>query len=328
MNWESSEAPILRPRSHHSCVFAKDCLYLFAGYDGENYLFDVKKYNITQNEWKDITPPNSAIHARCGHSGLLCHDKMIIFGGYSGTHHNDVLSFNIEKEDWENEYLVGDYQPTKRWCHSAVMDELHHFMYIFGGFGECKEGKTRLYLNDTHKYDIHQRIWHPVPTIGTIPKRNNHTSVIYDGKMLVFAGSKLNDLWSLDFRNNTWTQIQTSSIQDNQPGNVYGHTACVKGNQMYIFGGRFETYQNEMYRYNLDTGKWTKMKTDGQKPTKRRNHSAVMNPFTNQMYVIGGYSGKYLNEFSVLKLNIVPTKLRISQALEYQHFTDIDIVLQ
>jgi hypothetical protein len=70
------------------------------------------------------------------------------------------------------------------------------------------------------------------------------------------------------------------------------------------------------------------MKTDGQKPTKRRNHSAVMNPFTNQMYVIGGYSGKYLNEFSVLKLNIVPTKLRISQALEYQHFTDIDIVLQ
>lgn len=238
----------------------------------------------------------------------------------------DILEFDLESEKWKEVETKGEI-PSKRWCHTAVFDETHHNMFIFGGFGESLEGKTKLYLNDTFKYDVENQQWYFVKTIGNIPKRNNHIAVIYKDYMFVFAGSKLNDLWRLDLKTNVWQEIKTNGILDNQPGHVYGHTACIKSNQMYIFGGRFETYKNDLYRYNLQTNKWTKMKTEGQKPLERRNHTSVINPYTNQMYVFGGFGGTYLNSFHVLKLNVVPTKLGVFKALSKQEFIDVIINL-
>lgn len=235
-----------------------------------------------------------------------------------------MIEFDLETEKWKEIETQGKL-PTKRWCHTAVFDDLHNNMYIFGGFGESTEGKTKVHLNDTFRFDVENKTWYSVNTVGSLPKRNNHTAVIYKDFMFVFAGSKLNDLWRLDLKTNVWQEIKTSALLDSQPGHVYGHTAVVKSNQMYIFGGRFETYKNDLYRYNLKTNKWTKMKTEGQNPLERRNHTAVMNPYTNQMYVFGGYGGSYFNSFYVLKLNVVPTKLGIFQSLQKQEFIDIII---
>jgi hypothetical protein len=86
--------------------------------------------------------------------------------------------------------------------------------------------------NDVYCLDLETSTWEYIETIGgnLIEKRNNHSAVIYRQNMFVFAGSKLNDLCCLDLKTKEWRKVKTWG---EEPGKVYGHTACVKEHQMY-----------------------------------------------------------------------------------------------
>jgi len=48
---------------------------------------------------------------------------------------------------------------------------------------------------------------------------------------------------------------------------------------MFVFGGYEKEfcYMNDLWRFNLKTNKWKLMKEQGNKPSKRCSHTAVVN---------------------------------------------------
>jgi len=293
---------VFSKRSHHSSVFLGNSIYIFGGYDGENYLSDLIEFHVPTSTWRSINYKiDSSIPAdtlaRCGHSCTVIDDSnFLIFGGYSSDWHNDILLFNVKEATFT--IISSENRPSRRWCHSATIDDSQRNLYVFGGYGESKEGKNRLYLNDTYKFDLFSKTWSsigPLPIHNVLnrvftsvestppstssatiaissnnnnnlllfpPPRNNHVSWYYNNQLWIFSGAKLNDLWALNLSTNCWRKVQTWGTQ--VPGPCYGATACILQHFVYIFGGRFQElgYQNTLYRLDLRRSKWNLVQTN------------------------------------------------------------------
>ena len=75
------------------------------------------------------------------------------------------------------------------------------------------------------------------------------------------------------------------------PGARDGHTACVIGKYMYIFGGYEEEtdrFSQDVYVLNLETFDWSFLPVNGSPPLWRDFHSAVA--IDGKMFVFGGRS--------------------------------------
>ena len=88
------------------------------------------------------------------------------------------------------------------------------------------------------KYNIR---WSNVVTNGESPsQRTDHTVVLYDGSIYVFAGYdgriRYNDLWKCTLKGHKykWKQI---FAEGTQPLNRFGHAAVVCQNSMFVIGG-------------------------------------------------------------------------------------------
>lgn len=78
--------------------------------------------------------------------------------------------------------------------------------------------------------------------------------------MVVFGGfvdgERTNQVLLYHIRENRWETVQTDSAA---PKPRAGHSACVHGSAMYIFGGRDEDNErlNDTWMLNLQTLKWS-----------------------------------------------------------------------
>ena len=70
--------------------------------------------------------------------------------------------------------------------------------------------------------------WGQLTTTGTKPSaRQAHSSVVYNGKMVVFGGydgSHKNDTWTLDLTTFAWALLTTTGTK---PSARYGHSSVV-----------------------------------------------------------------------------------------------------
>lgn len=83
-----------------------------------------------------------------------------------------------------------------------------------------------------------------------------------------------------------WTLIRATGCI---PGARDGHSACVIGNRMYVFGGfeeQADRFSNDVYALDLWTFKWEYVCTQGVPPSHRDFHSACA--IYNRMYIFGG----------------------------------------
>lgn len=83
-----------------------------------------------------------------------------------------------------------------------------------------------------------------------------------------------------------WSYIPTTGCI---PGPRDGHTACLIGNIMYVFGGFEELencFSNDIYALNLDTFVWSYVEAKGTPLSHRDFHSACA--IGTRMYVFGG----------------------------------------
>jgi len=104
--------------------------------------------------------------------------------------------------------------------------------------------------------------------------RASHTSAVYNDRLYVFGGqdddnNKLGDLWAYDFTSSVWSEVKQADDADYKPTPRSGHTACVYGNKMYIFGGILELTKelNEMVVFDFNTMQFTKS-CDGEYPNQ------------------------------------------------------------
>lgn len=101
--------------------------------------------------------------------------------------------------------------------------------------------------------------WNQVKTRGDIVKpRDEHTAVLDEtnSSMIVFGGfeegERTNDTVVYNLKTNIWSKIKLSE-NSKKPCARSGHSACISGNFMYVFGGKSDNSVklNDLWSFNL-----------------------------------------------------------------------------
>lgn len=115
-------------------------------------LSDTWTYDLSINNWTEMMPSSSP-SAREYHSMVynLKFDKVILFGGFSGTYLSDTWVYDLESNIWTNMNPVNP--PDGRAEHSMVYDSDLDMIVLFGGYNGSSS------LNDTWVYDLDTNTW-------------------------------------------------------------------------------------------------------------------------------------------------------------------------
>ncbi|KAL1514120.1 hypothetical protein ABEB36_003433 [Hypothenemus hampei] len=190
---------------------------------------------------------------------------------------------------------------SKRYSHSAAIHG--HSMYIFGG---CTSAMTT--FNDLWLLDLTTRTWLRPFTTGSYPSPKACSSLVHYKDLLVLFGGwtyppayplyqswhLFNELHVYDITTKRWTNICT----ENNPPPMAGHSACVVGQWMIVFGGLQKPStavhcekSNDIWKLNLETWVWHKQEVlAGPKPLGRFGQTQVMVNEKN-LFILGGSGG-------------------------------------
>jgi N-acetylneuraminic acid mutarotase len=142
-------------------------LFLFGGeyFNGAlaHFFNDLYIYNITRDEWKKVTSPNTPLprsgHAWCrgGNAGGI-----YLFGGEfsspkQGTfyHYNDFWRLDPQSREWTRLESKGKGPPARS---GHRMTYYKNYVVLFGGFQDTSQ-QTK-YLQDLWVYDCTTFVWH------------------------------------------------------------------------------------------------------------------------------------------------------------------------
>lgn len=121
-----------------------------------------------------------------------------------------------------------------------------------------------------------------------IEGRSKYTSVVSDGKLIIWGGSTrektFNDGAVYNIQNDCWTKVKDSPLKPRE-----GHTAVVSGSKMIIWGGYGNgNYYNDGAIYNIEGDSWTLVK---ECPLDARcDHICVV--VGDKMLIWGGWNKK------------------------------------
>lgn len=209
-----------------------------------------------------------------------------------GSTYNEVHSFDIAHSAWKYEETRNSEAATSRMSHTAVVHQGR--MIVYGGMD------LHHVHGDILSLDLTTMTWSVVICEGHHHpgSRRSHAAVMYKGKMYVTMGLPQHlppDFWCFDFENNEWHPITTTQRFGVPPLSLHGHSTCVVGDQMFLFGGAVHmangpcTYSNRLHAFDFITGVWSEVTTAGGiRPPPRYSH--VMNVSGGVILVHGGDS--------------------------------------
>lgn len=207
-----------------------------------------------------------------------------------------VGEFNIL---WKN-ITSTDMVPTitKRFSHAACV--LENNMYIFGG---CTTNATS--FNDLWRFDLSRRQWIRPLATGTYPVPKAYTSMVhYKDYLIVFGGwtypslsqyyqnvTMFNEIHFYCVNTNKWILVNSH----NSPPPMAGHSACIKGDEMVVFGGLVmspaQNYQiqctNDIWVLDIPTSVWRKQPTTKPRPSPRYAQSLIRLD-SDRLLLLGG----------------------------------------
>ncbi|MEO0109707.1 MAG: kelch repeat-containing protein [candidate division WOR-3 bacterium] len=265
-------------------------------------------------EWKSIYPS-----ARRSATMIVdsLNQRIILFGGTSyylnNRWYNDLWEMplnNPGRYAWFPLSAAGNL-PLPRCDHSAVYDQRHQRMLIFGGWVE--EGLT----NDVWSLDLTlgQERWERLNPSGTPPVPRYDAYTIYHPRrnsLIIFGGTGdyvwYNDLWELKLDSLVWREINVSGERPTPRGGG-GEFFDRTNNRMIIFGGSaYSTWYNEVWALDLTPGneQWSQLYPTGPLPTPRSDFSYGYDKNRNRFYIFCGWNynlGRLFNDTYVLDLS-------------------------
>jgi len=184
-------------RSAHGAVVYKNCMWLFAGYDGNARLNDM--WNICLSDpnpsWTEVQQIGKRPPTCCNFPVAVAKDSMFVFSGQSGAKiTNDLFQFHFIDRKWTRittEHLLKGTSPppSRRYGHTMVAHDTH--LYVFGGAAD------NTLPNDLYWYDLEAETWDVIPTNGELPSgRLFHHADVIDNRMYVFGGTVDNNIRS------------------------------------------------------------------------------------------------------------------------------------
>jgi len=204
---KNSKGKVLPGNSaYHSSNLYNEKLYIFGGFDGTTMdIKDLFEYNFKENEWKLIETFGLPFYFQCAsHSSILWEDELYSFGFNS----NEIYCLNLKNFKWRLIEICGTITPPNRVCHSSIyyLDS----MFISGG----------IYTNDSYsdlfEFDFKLKTWKLIS--NELPKRNKHSSIIYNNTIYFFGGTNFD---SLNFRNSNSSELWKFELPKEIKKNIF-----------------------------------------------------------------------------------------------------------
>ncbi|KPP73720.1 kelch domain-containing protein 3-like [Scleropages formosus] len=190
----------------------------------------------------------------------------------------------------------------RRVNHAAVA--VGHKVYSFGGYCSGEDYETLRQI-DVHVFNAVSLRWMKLPPVRTSGReharevpymRYGHTAVLVDDVIYLWGGRNdtegaCNVLYAFDVSNHRWF---TPKVSGTIPGARDGHSACVLGKTMYIFGGYeqlADCFSNDIHKLDTTTMAWSLVNARGTPARWRDFHSATI--IGTKMFVFGGRADRF-----------------------------------
>ena len=247
-------------------------------------------FTTETDAWKTTTV-TGAPTGRIKPAAVWTGTQMIVWGGQGSAGFVNTGGVYDPIGDTWSATAVTSSTPAPRFRHTAVWDDLHAKMIVWGGVDAVPN-----YFNNGAAYDSATTIWSPIATPSKFAGRVDHTAIWTGTKMIVWGGvdrsvpNYFPDGAAYDPATNIWSPIAT-------PSNFAGrsnHTAVWTGTKMIVWGGWDGTnFLNTGAAYDPATNNWSPIATPSNF-AGRSNHTAVWTG--TKMIVWGGWDGtNFLN---------------------------------
>ncbi|KAG0372311.1 hypothetical protein BGX24_000425 [Mortierella sp. AD032] len=282
-------------------------LIFFGGefYDGARCAFynDLYRYNIEKDEWRRITSPNSPGPRSSHQIAITPAGTLFLFGGEFASpnetqffHYKDFWSMDMKTNAWEK--LEVKPKPTARSGHRMTLWK--NFLVMFGGFYD-NYVDTR-YYDDLWVFDTLEYKWIKVelPEQMIRPSARSGFSfipcqegvILYGGYCKEYTkgqrpkGVVHTDTWLLKMNTDPkmirWEKKKKSG---SAPSARSGCAMAPYKNRAVLFGGVYDddvneetlesTFFNELYTYQIDTGRWFPMNLKRPKTAKKKKSKKI-----------------------------------------------------
>jgi len=241
--WNTLKLNAPSPRAYHGLAVANKKVYLFGGYDGDEYFSAMTCYDPVARKW-DVKAP--MYHARCYVSVTVLEDKIYAIGGFNGR--NRLKSI----ECYDPMLNLWTLLPPMRIVRSdACAVAYSGKVYVIGGF----TGEE--ILDSVEVFDPVTKEWSFGPRLNTV--RSGVKSVVYQNKIFVLGGfdgrSRLKSVECLDINdtnNYGWTYVSELRTQRSN------FALTVVDDKILVMGG-FEGHGvvNKTEAYCGHTDSWT-----------------------------------------------------------------------
>ncbi|MFW3146023.1 MAG: kelch repeat-containing protein [Thermoplasmatota archaeon] len=225
-------------------------------------------------------------------------------GYQNGTEY--VYYWDLALKKWFGPYYnPGAEGPSYRYNAGLCYDEANNTVYMYGGGYQSGQGPNRRYYNreDLWSLDLDDYTWEqifdsarPGPRQGFQMDFNEN-----DGKIYMYGGffypsetssdiTIYQDFYKFTPGVNIFTEIPLTGTN---PNGRYGSAMLIveETNSLYLYAGMENTMpnpneRNDLWRYDLVTGTWTKLDT-----ASARTHARLdFDPLTKELYMTGGAS--------------------------------------
>jgi N-acetylneuraminic acid mutarotase len=194
------------------------------------------------------------------------------------------IDMSVDEYDWVLLQTRGAKKPGNIAYHTLNMYSDHECILIGGSsLGSDNPNIYELDLNSL-EWTVDK---HAKPE--DLKSIDEHTATLHDGKIYVFGGNihgfKTNNMYILDIETRKW---QTMHFKNGPPPRA-SHSAIVKDDELYIFGGKDEDNNKlgDLWIYNIKTGTWNEAQyPHGEGPISRSGHSTGV--FKNYIIVYAG----------------------------------------
>eukprot|EP01112_Ceratiomyxa_fruticulosa_P017718 TRINITY_DN557_c0_g1_i2.p1 TRINITY_DN557_c0_g1~~TRINITY_DN557_c0_g1_i2.p1 ORF type:complete len:556 (-),score=52.84 TRINITY_DN557_c0_g1_i2:132-1799(-) len=292
------------------------------------YASDLNMSNEDGDIVLPVTMTGAPSQALVAATSVLFKDTDVyMFGGVQVSTANYYPKFNASDKFWHGTIsfsLDDDYSdsqvwktniqwgnattqnsPSPRFAHTMILN--FNTIYLYGGYDQNQQP-----LNDFYTYDLSDSSWEqeervPEYALGS-PQFINHIAELL---LFGYANGRV-EVWSYQLALKRWTLKNPGNGGPNKPFGGFSVVTCQF--DVFLFGGvdieevrkatdltmfsfmdttrhtqtNESSYNPVVYKYGLDSNKWTIFDTKGPSPTPRAFSGVIA--YNNYIYVYGGYT--------------------------------------
>ncbi len=241
---------------HDMAYIGDDNILMFGGVYSGGQLYDTSVYDLSSEQWLQLSWLTTKPSARDGHKmAYIGDDKVLLFGGNRHeTAQGDTWLFDLSDESWT--LLTPASSPSARAYHEMVyMGDDKVLLYGGGNFN-----------NETWIFDLSDGTWvqmYPAtsPPLGRVyhsmAKIGDQKAVMFGGVDYLTAGDRLHvnqETWVYDLINNTWTLMNPGGTP---LGRYFHDMAFLGGDKVILYGGLYWDYiGGDIYNPELLDDTW------------------------------------------------------------------------